>query len=78
MIAADEAALPTDREIHEQVESELFWSPFVDSDSVTVSVDDGAVTLSGTVDSAREYQAAQVNAYQGGALSVDNDLVLSL
>lgn len=64
----------TDREIHEEIESELFWSPFVDSDEVDIDVDDGVVTLMGEVDSAREYAAASENAFEGGALMVKNEL----
>jgi osmotically-inducible protein OsmY len=44
----------------------LWWSPFVDSDDVNVTVDDGVVTLTGAVDSWSEYNAAANNAYEGG------------
>jgi osmotically-inducible protein OsmY len=66
-----------DREIAENIESELFWSPFVDSDQVTVTVDDGKATLTGTVDSWSEYDAASQNALEGGAVVVDNELTIS-
>jgi osmotically-inducible protein OsmY len=64
----------TDWEIREDVQDELYWSPFVDSDKVTVTVDDGAATLTGVVDTWNERQAASENAYEGGAVAVDNDL----
>lgn len=64
----------TDAEILEDVREELFWSPFVDSDAVTAIVDDGTVTLTGTVDSWSESQSAVENAYEGGAAWVVNDL----
>jgi osmotically-inducible protein OsmY len=63
-----------DSEIREAVESQLWWSPFVDSDDVTVTVSNGTVTLTGTVNSVSEYRAAVENAYEGGAVWVDNDL----
>ncbi len=66
----------TDKEIKDAVESQLWWSPFVDSDSVTVSVDNGVVTLTGTVGSWNESRAATENAYEGGATLVDNDLMV--
>ena len=66
--------LPTDRQIHSDVESEFFWSPFVDEDTISVGVDDGIVTLTGTVDSNREKQIAADNALEGGALRVDNEI----
>ena len=68
------ATAKDDWEILEDVRDELFWSPFVDSDEVEVSVDNGVVTLSGTVDSWSERQTAAENAYEGGAAYVDNDL----
>jgi osmotically-inducible protein OsmY len=64
----------TDWEIKEDIESELFWSPFVDSDTVHVSVEDGVATLTGTVDTLRERGAAADNAYDGGAKEVYNYL----
>lgn len=66
----------TDSAIKDEIESELFWSPFVDQDQVTVTVDDGIATLTGTVDSWREFDAATNNAYQGGAIVVHNELIV--
>jgi osmotically-inducible protein OsmY len=63
-----------DWEIKKDIENQLFWSPFVDADQVTVTVNDGEATLSGKVDSWSEYYAATENAYQGGAIYVDNEL----
>jgi osmotically-inducible protein OsmY len=65
-----------DWKIKADIENELFWSPFVDADDVNVRVDDGEVTLTGTVDSWSEYEAATNNAYEGGAIDVDNELVV--
>lgn len=62
--------LKTDREIYANIRSELYWSPFVDEDSVTVEVHDGIATLSGTVASLRELRAANENAIEGGANTV--------
>ena len=59
-----------DSEIADSVESQLFWSPFVDSDDIIVSVDNGVVTLSGTVDNYNEMTAARRNALEGGAREV--------
>ncbi len=63
-----------DWEIAEDIRSQLFWSPFVDGDDVTVSVVDGVATLFGTVEDWRESQAAETNAVQGGAERVVNKL----
>ena len=64
----------TDSDIEEEIYDELWWSPFVDANQVSVMVDDGEATLTGTVDSVTERQAAAENAIEGGAISVDNDL----
>jgi osmotically-inducible protein OsmY len=64
----------SDAEIKEEVNDEMWWSPFVDSDEVQVSVDDGVATLTGIVDSWSEREAARENAYEGGATWVINDL----
>jgi len=69
--------LETDYEIKDEIESELFWSPFVDSDRITVTVDDGIANLTGTVETWNESMAATENAYEGGATLVDNDLTVS-
>jgi len=65
-----------DREIKNEIEDELFWSPFVDADQVDVRVSDGTATLSGTVDSWNEREAAVENAYEGGAVWVKNHLTV--
>ncbi len=64
----------TDSEIKEEINDEMWWSPFVDSDEVNVTVDDGVATLTGTVDSWSESQSAVENAYEGGATWVNNKL----
>lgn len=63
-----------DWEIREDIEDELWWSPFVDADEVTVTVDEGTATLTGTVDSVAERNAATEQALEGGAVVVHNDL----
>ncbi len=63
-----------DMEIAEDIRDELFWSPFVDSDDVSVSVDNGVATLTGEVDSWSERSSARENAYEGGATAVINEI----
>jgi osmotically-inducible protein OsmY len=63
-----------DWEIREDIDDELWWSTYVDSDEVSVIVEDGVATLYGTVDSWSERSAAEENAYEGGAKDVQNDL----
>jgi osmotically-inducible protein OsmY len=66
----------SDVSIRESIEQELFWSPFVDEDHIAVTVDDGVATLTGYVTSPRESETATLNAYQGGAVWVENELVV--
>lgn len=65
-----------DMQILDDIQSELWWSPYINSDEVTVTVDDGVATLTGTVDTWSERAAAQRNAFEGGATWVDNDIVV--
>jgi osmotically-inducible protein OsmY len=67
----------SDAEIKEEVEDQLWWSPFVDSEDITVSVHDSVVTLDGTVTNWTERVDAVKNAYDAGASRVKDDLVLS-
>ncbi len=66
----------TDAEVRDQIQDELWWSPYVDQNEVTVSVEDGRARLTGTVDTWAERHAATENAYEGGAVWVDNDLIV--
>jgi osmotically-inducible protein OsmY len=68
----------SDAEIREEIKDELWWSPFVDSEDVVVTMDDGEATLTGTVDSWSEYYAAEENAFEGGAVWVKNDLEIQI
>jgi osmotically-inducible protein OsmY len=63
-----------DWEIKENIEDELWWSPFVDENDVSVSVSDGVATLVGRVDTLRQRRVATENAYEGGAKYVRNQL----
>lgn len=76
LVISDDWDAQDDWEIVEDIQSEVFWSPFVDSDEVTVVVVDGVATLTGTVDTLDEREAAVENAYEGGARLVDNDLLV--
>ncbi|OHB63618.1 MAG: hypothetical protein A2Y76_03360 [Planctomycetes bacterium RBG_13_60_9] len=60
----------SDAELTEDVESQLWWSPFVDADKIDVSVQNGVVTLSGTVDDWDAMRAAVKNAFDAGAKRV--------
>jgi osmotically-inducible protein OsmY len=72
-----EVTMKRDGEIKEEIKDELFWSPFVDADEVFVRVEEGVATLTGTVDSWTEYNAATENAYEGGATKVNNQLAVA-
>jgi osmotically-inducible protein OsmY len=74
---SDEWSWKADQEIREDVKSQLFWSPFVDEDQVSVTVFDGVVTLNGNVETLSERKAAEENAREGGAKKVINNLTVT-
>jgi len=74
VISQNLTPMKRDWEIAEDIQSELFWSPFVDSDNITAIVNDGIATLTGTVRTPGEANAAVENAYEGGAVIVDDEL----
>ena len=67
----------SDLEIEEDIENELWWSPFVNEEDINTNVDKGVAYLTGKVDSYREKKLAAINAYEGGAIFVDNQLEVS-
>lgn len=67
---------PNDKKIKNDVESQLWWSPYVDADDIKVTVENGDVTLTGTADNATEFQRATENVWEGGAWNVENNLVI--
>lgn len=66
----------TDKQIKNNVQSELWWSPFVDRSDIEVRVDQGTVTLTGAVDDWKERSNAIENAYEGGAKDVIDLLIV--
>ncbi|HEY4103340.1 MAG TPA: BON domain-containing protein [Polyangiaceae bacterium] len=67
----------SDADIRNRIESEIAWSSFVEPADVRVSVSNGKATLSGTVGSWREREAAVQCALEAGAVSIDNELKVS-
>lgn len=66
----------SDTEIENSIESQLWWSPYVNQDDVEVSVSGGTAVLSGTVETEREKRYAEINALEGGAKEVDNHIIV--
>jgi osmotically-inducible protein OsmY len=82
-ITDDNSAIPvespkSDEEIKEDIQEQFIWSPFVNVDEVIVNVNNGQATLSGTVETYEEYRYAEKNAYEAGAVFVDNNLDVSI
>ncbi len=65
-----------DKVIEEDIKEELWWTPFVKHEQVTVSVENGVATLSGTVDNYLELKMAIENAREGGAREVNSLLTI--
>jgi osmotically-inducible protein OsmY len=69
--------IKSDGAIHADVIVELTWDPEVSEVEVGVEVDDGVVTLTGTVDSYAKKRAAERAAFRiGGVRAVANDLTV--
>lgn len=64
----------SDWALKQDIVDEFWWSPFVDSDDISVVVSDGIATLTGTVETWAERKVATENALEGGATSVVNRL----
>ena len=65
-----------DEAIVEDIESEFFWSPFVDGDEIKVIVKEGVAYLTGSADSHFERRMATKNALDGGAERVVNEVTV--
>jgi len=69
----------TDDDLRLDVAAELSWDPRLDSKAIAVSVDDGAVTLRGTVASFREKrEAGKAVARVYGVTDVSNELTVQM
>ena len=69
-----EPAIKTDWEIKRDIERQLFWNPFVDSDDIRVAVKDGVATLTGSVYTWYQLKDVMKNALEGGARWIINRL----
>lgn len=72
-----EPVVINDSELEEAIESQLTWSPFVSSINITVEVENGVATLSGTVLTEIAKEEATEEAYEAGAREVVNNLEVS-
>lgn len=69
--------LPTDMEIKAQAENTLLWNEDIDSNKIEVSVSEGIVTLTGTVDSLWKKWETEQTVYRNfGVISVENHLTI--
>jgi osmotically-inducible protein OsmY len=68
----------SDAEIKEDIEDEMFWSPWVwvHHDNIVVTVTNGVATLTGTVSSWFTYNKATESALEGGASQVINNITV--
>jgi osmotically-inducible protein OsmY len=68
----------SDAEIKEDIEDDMFWSPWVwvHLDNIAVTVTNGVATLTGTVSSWFTYNKATESALEGGASQVINNITV--
>jgi len=67
----------TDEQIKTSIKGGFFWSPFVDSGDIKVSVNGGVATLTGTVGTRIGWNEASRDAYNGGATKVVNQVKIT-
>jgi osmotically-inducible protein OsmY len=67
----------SDAQITAAIIDELYWSPYVDSDRLTVTVKNGRATLKGRAADRFVASIAVQNAFEGGARSVRTNLTLN-
>jgi osmotically-inducible protein OsmY len=71
--------MKTDRELREDVMDELKWEPSINDTNIGIAVDDGVVTMSGTVDSYRDKLSAENAALRVyGVKAVANEIKIKL
>ncbi len=69
----------TDSQLKQDIERELRWDSKVDSARIRVSVDDGAVTLSGVVDTyAQKWSAERATRRVEGIIAIVQDIVVEV
>jgi osmotically-inducible protein OsmY len=67
----------TDKDLQQQVQNALDWDPSLDASDIGIAVDEGVVTLRGTVRTYAEKQTAERVAFRVfGAKAVANDLTV--
>ncbi|TDN38795.1 BON domain-containing protein [Hymenobacter sp. UV11] len=67
----------SDFALAERIRTLFFWSASLHNQDVEVLVENGRATLTGTVDTWLDREQATFDAYEAGALAVDNDLLVS-
>jgi osmotically-inducible protein OsmY len=65
-----------DWEVKQDIKDELWWSPYVNSEHINVEVHGGIAVLTGEVDTWHERRIAEINAAEGGAEEVRNQLLV--
>lgn len=73
----EKTASEKDSDIKSAIEDELFWSPYVDSDRITVTVTNGRALLKGGVANRFVGRIAVQNAFEGGGQTVQTQLALN-
>ena len=66
----------SDAVVKYNIDDNMFWSPWLGSDTITVKVVNGVATLSGTADTWFESYKAAEYAYEGGAQQVNNNIAI--
>ena len=63
---------PDEENLKEEVEKQLWWSPYVDEDEINIEIKGDKVILTGQVETYKEKQEATRSAFEAGAPEVEN------
>ncbi|MFB6344265.1 MAG: BON domain-containing protein [bacterium] len=70
-------SIPSDEEIESRVDNSLLWDDILDSTKIDVDVDNGFVTLQGTVDTTwKKYRAENKVEQLDGVIDITNELTV--
>ena len=70
------ATAPSDTQIRSNVENVLEWNPSIDAEQIRVKVENGIVTLEGSVDALwKKFHIEEVVSQLSGVTAIDNQLV---
>jgi len=67
----------SDQQIKRDIQGQLWWSPYVNENEIDITVANGTAILDGQVETYRERKFAEINAREGGAKEIENNITVN-